>query len=50
MIGDNPVQKHYDKFIKHFGGRKVILKQTVKDQNGVYHDDYIYEILNERSL
>lgn len=50
MIGDNPVQKHYDKFIEHFGGRKVILKQTVKDQNGVYHDDYIYEILNERSL
>lgn len=46
MIGDNPVQKHYDRFINHFGGRKVVLRQTVKDQNGVYHDDYIYEIIN----
>ena len=50
MIGDNPVQKYYDKFVEHFNGRKVVLKKAVKDQNGVYHDDYIYEILNERSL
>lgn len=48
MIGNNPVQKHYDKFIEHFNGRKVVLKKAVKDQNSVYHDDYIYEILNSK--
>lgn len=48
MIGGNPVQKHYDRFIQHFGGRKVVLEEAVKDRNGIYHDSYIYEILCKR--
>ena len=45
MVGGNPVEKHYDRFIERYGGRKVALKEAVKDQNGIYHDEYIYEII-----
>lgn len=45
MIGGNPVKKHYDRFLKEMGGRKVMLKEVVKDAHGKYRDEYIYEIV-----
>lgn len=48
MVGGNPVQPHYDRICKHFGGRKVVLKAAIKDAQGNYRDDYIYEIMGNR--
>jgi hypothetical protein len=45
VIGGNPVVKYYDKFCEKYGGNKVTLHSVVKDQNGVYRDEHIYEIL-----
>ena len=45
MVGGNPVEKHYDKFCKLHNGKKHILKDSIKDKNGNYHDDIIYEIV-----
>lgn len=45
MIDGNPVKKHYDRFLKKMNGRKVMLKEAVKDARGGYHDEYIYEIV-----
>ena len=45
MIGDNPVQKHYDKFCEKHNGNRVHLHQVCKDTHGQYHDEYIYEIV-----
>lgn len=47
MVGGNPVEKHYDKFCKKHGGNKHILKDSVRDSHGNYHDDIIYEIIND---
>ncbi len=47
MIGGNPVQKHYDKFCKKHNGNIVILHDVCKDNNGNYHDEYIYEIIRQ---
>ena len=47
MIGGNTVEKHYDNFCKKYNGRKIILKDVVKDRCGKYHDDVIYEIIFE---
>lgn len=47
MIGGNPVEKHYDRFCTKYHGRKILLHDAVKDRNGKYHDDVIYEIINE---
>lgn len=48
MIGGNPVERGYDRFCKRFNGTKHILKDVVKDRHGNYHDDIIYEIINEK--
>ena len=45
MIGGNKVEKHYDKFCKLHNGQKHILKDSIRDKNGDYHDDIIYEIV-----
>lgn len=45
MIGGNPVEKHYDRFCNHYGGRKFVLTDAIKDRFGKYHDDVIYEII-----
>ena len=45
MIGGNPVEKHYDKFCSRYNGRKLILKDAIRNKNGKYCDDIIYEIL-----
>lgn len=47
MVGGNPVEKHYDKFCEKFNGTKHILKDVIKDKYGKYHDDIIYEIIND---
>lgn len=47
MIGGNPVQKHYDRLCKRFNGNRVMLHSVVRDEEGVYHDEYIYEIVKE---
>lgn len=45
MVGGNPVEKHYDKFCKLHNGKKHILKDSIRDKSGNYHDDIIYEIV-----
>lgn len=46
-VGGNPACRGYDNFIKRHNGNKHILKDAIKDKNGNYHDDIIYEILNQ---
>lgn len=45
MIGGNPVERHYDKFCNKYNGKKFVLTDAVRDRQGNYHDDVIYEIL-----
>lgn len=45
MVGGNPVERHYDNFCSKYGGNKVVLHDAIKDIDGIYHDDVIYEIL-----
>lgn len=45
QVGGNPVEKHYDKFCKLHNGKKHILKDSIRDKSGNYHDDIIYEIV-----
>lgn len=47
MIGGNRVEKHYDKFCKLHNGQKHILRDSIRDKSGDYHDDIIYEIIND---
>mgnify|MGYP004454810341 FL=1 len=49
MVGGNPVEKHYDKFCDKYNGNKYFLKDSIRDKDGNYHDDIIYEIVNTRS-
>ena len=46
-VGGNPACRGYDSFIKKHNGTKHILKDSIKDSNGCYHDDIIYEIIKE---
>ena len=45
-VGGNPACRGYDNFIKRHNGNKHILKDSIKDRNGNYHDNIIYEIDN----
>lgn len=47
MIGGNPAERGYDKFLKKHNGTKHTLKDAVRDVYGKYHDDVIYEIVLE---
>lgn len=49
MVGGNPVQKSYDRFCKKYNGNVVQLHEVTKDDNGVYHDEFIYEVLCDRN-
>ena len=44
-VGGNPACRGYDNFIKKHNGKKHILKDSIRDQKGKYHDDIIYEIV-----
>lgn len=46
-VGGNPACRGYDNFIKRHNGNKYILKDAIKDRNGKYRDDIIYEIVNK---
>lgn len=46
-VGGNPACRGYDRFIKKHNGTKHILKDSIKDKSGEYHDDIIYEIVSE---
>lgn len=45
MVGGNPVERHYDKFCRRFGGMKHVLRDVFKDRLGNYRNLLIYEIL-----
>lgn len=45
MVGGNPAERGYDVFLKRHNGRKLVLKDVIKDMYGQYHDDVIYEII-----
>lgn len=47
-VSGNPACRGYDSFIKSHGGNKHILKDAIKDKDGNYHDDIIYEILKKK--
>ena len=48
MIGGNPVEKHYDNFCNKYNGKKFVLTDAIRDRNGEYHNDVIYEILFDK--
>lgn len=45
MVGGNPVENAYDNFIKEHNGVKHILKDSIRDRQGKWRDDIIYEIM-----
>jgi len=49
-ISGNPVQKYYDIFCDRIGGRRVCLHDVTKDEKGQYHNEYIYEVINEKEV
>lgn len=47
VIG-NPVEKHYDRLIKRYGGRIVgVRKQNCRLIDGKYYDEKLYEIMRD---
>lgn len=46
MVGGNPVERSYDRFCERHHGKKHILKDAIRDAEGKYRDDIIYEIVN----
>lgn len=46
-VGGNPACRGYDSFIKRHNGNKYILKDSIRDRDGNYRDDVIYEIVKE---
>ena len=45
MVGGNPSERSYDKFLKRHNGNKHILKDSIRDKYGNYRNDIIYEIV-----
>jgi hypothetical protein len=45
MISGNPVQRHYDYFLKRHGGTLSVRHDVCKDDSGNYHNEYIYEVI-----
>lgn len=45
-VGGNPACRGYDSFIERHNGTKHVLKDSIKDKNGKYHDNIIYEIVS----
>ena len=50
VIGNNPVIRHYDSFCKRLKGNRVHLHDVVKDNNNNYQDEYLYEIIKDKSF
>lgn len=49
VIDGNPVKKHYDKFCQRYNGNIVCLHDVTKNLSGNYVNEYIYEIINNRT-
>ena len=47
MIGGNPIEHNYDRICAKFNGNKVVLHDVCKDNNGIFRDNVIYEILSK---
>ena len=45
-VSGNPACRGYDSFIKRHNGVKHVLRDSIKDKDGKYHDDIIYEIVS----
>lgn len=45
MVGGNPAERGYDNFLKRHSGNKHVLKDAIRDRDGNYRDDIIYEII-----
>ena len=46
-VSGNPACAAYDRFVEKHCGNKHILKDGIKDRDGKYHDDIIYEIIGD---
>ena len=46
-VQGDPACRAYDKLIKRYHGQKLVIHDAHRDKYGKYHDNYIYEILNE---
>lgn len=44
-VGGNPACRGYDNFISRHNGTKHILRDAIRDADGNYRDDIIYEIV-----
>lgn len=44
-VSGNPACRGYDRFIEKYNGNKHVLKDAIRDRDGKYHDDIIYEIV-----
>ncbi|MBQ2663589.1 MAG: hypothetical protein IJH36_00530 [Clostridia bacterium] len=44
-VGGNPVKRHYDFFCEQLKGRCFELFDVIKDTEGKYHNEYIYEVI-----
>ena len=50
-FSDNPIIKHYYKFIDKFGGREIgIIKQTNMLMDGKLHDSAMFELFRDDYL
>lgn len=49
MIEGNPVERNYDHICDRFNGYKHFLTDSIKDKDGNYRDDIIYEIINKEN-
>ena len=47
-VSGNPACRSYDEIINKYGGTKHVLKDSIRDKDGNYRDDIIYEIVKER--
>lgn len=45
MVGGNPAERGYDNFLKRHNGNKHVLKDAIRDRDGNYRNDIIYEII-----
>lgn len=51
MVGGNPVERHYRKFIDVYHGREIgVYKQSIRFPNGEYHDSVMFEMFREDYL
>ena len=46
-IGGNHASHGYDAFCRKHGGNKVVMHDVIKDLDGNYVDEYIYEIIRK---